>query len=124
QVQRAQPRLEAGIAGEHALAGGHAVPGGGVEHVLARIGGGAGRGGRRGAAELFEPGLAGGALVAAAQLLQRHLPVEPGEAGRVQVRIGTADGAHGTARGPVAAALAAMAGTYRRGACSAIWGRP
>jgi hypothetical protein len=50
-----------------------------------------------------------GALFAAPQFLQRHLPVEAVEAGSVQVRIGTADGAHGTAL-DLRAALAAMTG--------------
>src|SRR3546814_436338 len=110
KLHRPHPGLEAGVAGEHAHPGGHVVPGGGVEHVLAAVGADAGFGCRRGAAQ-FEAGAfaRAGALVATTQFLKRHLPVEAVEAGPVQVRIGTADGAHGISVKPAGAAWAAMA---------------
>src|SRR3546814_6484622 len=76
-----------------------------VWHVLAAVGADAGFGCRRGAAQ-FEAGAfaRAGALVATTQFLKRHLPVEAVEAGPVQVRIGTADGAHGISVKPAGAA--------------------
>src|SRR5690606_4316151 len=112
KLHRPEPGLEAGIAGEHAHPGGHAVPRGGIEHVLAAVGGaGACLGRRNGAAQFQAAAFArAGALVAATQCLERHLAVEAVEAGPVQVWIGTADGAHGNTRWNLAgAAWAAMA---------------
>src|SRR3546814_14211168 len=110
--------------GEHAHPGGYAVPRGGVEHVLAAVGAGTGVCRRRGAAQ-FEAGAfpRAGALVAPAQFLKRHLPVEAVEAGPVQVRIGTAAGAHGISVKPSGAAWAAMAGRYLPCPCSALCAR-
>src|SRR5690606_41664694 len=104
----AELRAVVQLGGEQALTGRDAFPRGGVEHVYACVGGGTGLGGRGGVPALFEAG--GLSLVAAVQLVERHLPIEAGKAGSGQVRIGTADGAHGIALEPVAAAVAAMAG--------------